>query len=74
MSIYLLLLYQLPLEQTLIFSKIREYTNNTKSGGSTFPTQFFDPSVLVIFFGETIMRLTVILMLLKLHMSDTLSS
>jgi hypothetical protein len=49
-TMYFLLFYQFPLQQKLISFKIREYTNNTISGGSTIPTYFFDPPVLDISF------------------------
>ena len=39
-TMYFLLFYQFPLQQKLISFKIREYTNNTISGGSTIPTYF----------------------------------
>ena len=39
-TIYFLLFYQFPLQQKLISFKIRKYTNNTISGGSTIPTYF----------------------------------
>ena len=74
-TIYFLSFYQFPLEQKLISLKIREYTNNTISGGSTIPTYFFDPPVLDIsvFQLRTNYYESVTLTFLKLHMSDTLS-
>ena len=73
-TIYFLIL-PISIRAKLISLKIREYTNNTISGGSTIPTYFFDPPVLDIsvFQLRTNYYESVTLTFLKLHMSDTLS-
>ena len=74
-TMYFLLFYQFPLQQKLISFKIREYTNNTISGGSTIPT-IFDPPVLdmsVFHLGTYYYETYSIVTFLKLRMCDTLS-